>query len=189
MEENLYNNLCLKGPDGEEQDRLFEEDPCKLDGIDLSWTIEHRGKTKYSLLMVAAQENKPGSFRALLKLGADPTWKNNYGATVLQILAKRGRLSMVRECSAQVYRDQGEEIWLQWLNGRNNIGWTPLHASIQGVNLQAMNIWLLTMGADPTLGTIKSNWTAMHIAAGNKSFEIQKMVSQLESCELMTVVF
>ena len=69
------------------------------------------------MLMYASFHFEPEVFAKLLELGADPTWINSHGSTVLTFCAKRGQLDMAKksleyvpEEKKQAYINHGSEI-------------------------------------------------------------------------------
>jgi ankyrin repeat protein len=65
----------------------------------------------------AASAGDAERVRELLKKGADPNAKNEYGNTPLHEAASRGHVDVVR-----LLLEHGADPNIQ-----NNIGWTPLH--------------------------------------------------------------
>ena len=182
LAENFLEILILQGPDGDEQEKLMAINPVEIwKGINLEWTSRFMETTDYTLLMWASHYNKETAVDVLLKLGADPTVRNNFGANVLQMMAKRGQYDMIVKCSVHVFRQYGENVHLEWIRNGNNNGWTPFHASLQGENLQSVNEFLLTMGADPLAEMNYTGWTVLHVAASKQDSDTQEMIFRVNN--------
>ena len=58
--------------------------------------------------MYASHHNHLEAFKLLLSRGADPTWRNNRGANVLQLMAKRGQVEMAQAALRHVVKVNGD---------------------------------------------------------------------------------
>ena len=85
----------------------------------------HERDTMYSMLMFCSHYNKLDLFEELLKSGANRFYRNNYGATVMNMLAKRGQVEMANLLL------NGLDPYLKnfLINTPNFKGWTPLMAA------------------------------------------------------------
>ncbi len=89
----------------------------------------------------------------LLDLGADPSWTNNKGTNVMQLVAKSKSLKFARHFERTV----GLEKMTELVRNSNNIGWTPLHAAAEA-EAEDMVEWLIGHGADVCAQTV-TDWT------------------------------
>ena len=151
------------------------------------------------MLMYAVHSNNEVAFDILLKLNADLKWRNNTGANILQILAKKGLMGMAEKCWRILENKSAEErdkfINNQSYNGNLHppllisylflthlfhnclAGWTPLHAAIHNSH-DVFTKWLLQRGADPSLA-MGTGWTPSHEAALRKKENSYKSLTVL----------
>ena len=95
-----------------------------------------------------------------IQQGADPTWENDNGTTVLSLIIKRGQYNFLRTALTSIGPERGR----MWLNApMMKSGWTALMAAANGRDMRIVQL-LLTNEADPNqaMGT---GWTALHTAA------------------------
>jgi len=131
-------------------------------------------ETDFNLLFHASKEDCKEAVEFLLEKGADPTLVNNRGTCVLHLMAKRGQVEMAKKCYSKLpFGGVGGKKYC-FINGGNNIGWTPLMAAAEN-NQQHFVKWLLANNASTNI-TMETGWTAMHAAAKNGNCEVLKLL-------------
>ncbi len=101
----------------------------------------------------AASAGDVESVRELLKKGADPNAKNEYGNTPLHEAASRGHVDVV-----ELLLEHGADPNIQ-----NEYGWTPLHLAAYKGHVDVARL-LLQYGVDPNVQD-KRGRTPLHVAA------------------------
>ena len=82
-------------------------------------SFQFQSNAHFSLLFHASYLECDLGFRRLLERGADPTWRNKSGNSVLKLQAKRGQISLAELAFKDVPRETMVELVNQKMTGGN----------------------------------------------------------------------
>ena len=116
-------------------------------------------------LHVAADRGYLRIVKFLLKHGANPNMKNDYGNTPLHDAAAFGHREVVK-----LLLEHGADP-----NIKNNDGSTPLHHAAESGNSKVVEV-LLEHGADPNIQDDIDGWTPLHDAVANCHVDVVRVL-------------
>jgi len=116
-------------------------------------------------LHVAADRGYLGIVKFLLRHGANPNMKNDYGNTPLHYAAESGNSKVV-----EVLLKHGADPNIQ-----NNYGWTPLHFVASYGYPEVVEL-LLGHGANPNIQENKYGYTPLHYAVANCRVDVVRVL-------------
>ena len=119
----------------------------------------HVNNAHYSLLFYASVNNCDTLFKMLIDHGADPTWTNDSGNTVLLPMIKREQVSMLRYC----VRNMTDVCRKNFFNGSRDSGWTPLMNAANCGRFEMVKAFV--EGGAEVNAEMSTGWTALHAAA------------------------
>lgn len=153
----------------------LKEEISNVSNVNLLHKLNH-SETDFNLLFHASNEDCHEAVDFLLEKGADPTLVNNKGNCVLHLMAKMGQVEMAKKCCSKLQLVGYNWEMFNFINGGNNIGWTPLMAAAETNQLNFVN-WLMSKNASVNI-KMKTGWTAMHAAAKNDNWEVVQLLLQ-----------
>ena len=143
----------------------------------------HINNAHYSLLFYASVNNCEPLFKILIDHGADPTWTNDSGNTVLLPMIKREQVSMLNYS----VRNMTEVCRKNFFNGSraNGNGWSPLMSAANCGRVEMVKAFVRG-GADVN-AEMSTGWTALHAAAkGNYSLVVKYLLDEGQADPSMT---
>ncbi len=157
----------------------WNEQVRRLDSISADEPYRGTGG-RTSLLFYSVIKENFDCFCSLVQNDADIEWRNDRGANVMQLIAKRGLVAYAKVCLVKMMHRQDrtneEKLnrWLEFVNRGNNEGWTPLMAAAVKQHVDMFK-WLIACKAHPTY-VMGNNYTSAHAVYRGGSLELGEFI-------------